>query len=45
MVKVGSTQQTLSILGYLVLISAVCAIALRFSATTNEEHALARAAA
>ncbi|HEX8603933.1 MAG TPA: MFS transporter [Pseudoduganella sp.] len=42
---VGSTQQTLSILGFLVLISAVCAIALRFSASTNEEHALVRAAA
>jgi len=42
---VGSTQQTLVILGVLVTASALCAIALRFSASTNAEHALARAAA
>ena len=43
--KLHLTQPTLSILGFLVLIYAACAIALRFSAATNEEHALARAAA
>src|SRR5450830_834606 len=42
---VGSTQQTLVILGVFVTASALCAIALRFSASTNAEHALARAAA
>ncbi|TWI66086.1 NNP family nitrate/nitrite transporter-like MFS transporter [Pseudoduganella lurida] len=40
---VGSTQQTLAILGYLVAATALCAIALRFSASTNAEHALAAA--
>jgi NNP family nitrate/nitrite transporter-like MFS transporter len=42
---VGNTQQTLSILGILVAVSALCAIAARFSAETNKEHALAGAAA
>jgi NNP family nitrate/nitrite transporter-like MFS transporter len=42
---VGNTQQTLSILGILVAISALCAVAARFSAETNKEHALAGAAA
>jgi NNP family nitrate/nitrite transporter-like MFS transporter len=41
---VGNTQQTLSILGFLVVLSAVCAIAARFSAATNAEHALPAAA-
>ncbi len=41
----GSVQQTLSMLGFLVVLSALCAIAVRFSAATNAEHALAPAAA
>jgi NNP family nitrate/nitrite transporter-like MFS transporter len=40
----GDTQQTLSILGVLVAISALCAIAARFSAAKVEETALAAAA-
>jgi NNP family nitrate/nitrite transporter-like MFS transporter len=42
---VGSTQQTLWILGVLVAISALCALAARFSASTVAEHAIAGAAA
>jgi NNP family nitrate/nitrite transporter-like MFS transporter len=42
---VGDTQHTLSILGFFVVLSAVCAIAVRFSAATNAEHALAPATA
>ncbi|MYN00694.1 MFS transporter [Pseudoduganella sp. DS3] len=41
----GNTQQTLWILGVLVALSALCALAARFSASTVEEHAIAGAAA
>jgi NNP family nitrate/nitrite transporter-like MFS transporter len=40
----GSIEQTLSILGFFVAASALCAIAVRFSASTAAEHALPPAA-
>jgi NNP family nitrate/nitrite transporter-like MFS transporter len=39
----GDVQQTLSILGVLVAISALCALAARFSADTVEQSAIATA--
>jgi NNP family nitrate/nitrite transporter-like MFS transporter len=42
---VGSTQQTLWILGVLVAISALCALAARFSESTVKENAIAGAVA
>ncbi|UGQ45864.1 MFS transporter [Massilia endophytica] len=42
---VGNTQQTLSYLGFFVAVSALCAIAVRFSAATAAEHAISPTAA
>jgi NNP family nitrate/nitrite transporter-like MFS transporter len=42
---VGNMQQTLSYLGFFVAVSALCAIAVRFSAATAAEHAISPTAA